>query len=181
MRVYIGPYSGRIGPYQVAKFLTKNDDYQDKIVHVLDWTGITDLLEWIDSKKKRKIKIKIDDYDVWNADHTMGLIIYQILLKYKENICGSPQVDDSDVPEELKSTFTPSAENGEDINYHRRWNWVVDEVLWTFKILTEENNELDNLYMYIDEGNNCELAAEYEKRLTNGLRLFGKYYRGFWN
>ena len=180
MRVIIGPYHNWVGPYQIAKFLTKNDDYQDKIVHVLDWVGISQVLEWLDQKKKRKIKIEIDDYDVWNADHTMSLVIYQVLQKYKEHITGSPKVDDSDVPEELKSTFIPSAESGEDINYHRRWNWVVDEVLWTFGELKETETGLDDLYLHCDLDSNRKLIDEYEQRMTNGLRLFGKYYRGFW-
>ena len=76
---------------------------------------------------------------------------------------------------------SPSAESGEDINYHRRWNWVVDEVLWTFGELKETETGLDDLYLHCDLDSNRKLIDEYEQRMTNGLRLFGKYYRGFWN
>ena len=36
------------------------------------------------SSGKRKINIEIDNYDTWNLDHTLALIIYPALLSLKQ-------------------------------------------------------------------------------------------------
>jgi hypothetical protein len=95
------------------------------------------LNRWSNSRK-RKINIRIDNYDVWGADHTLALIIHPVLLKLKETKHGSPSVDDEDVPEALKSTSAPPKENewDTDDNHHLRWEWVMGEMIWAFEQCT---------------------------------------------
>jgi hypothetical protein len=94
------------------------------------------------NNRKRKIKVHVDYYDVWTADHTLSLIIHPVLLKLKEIKHGSPSVDDEDVPEALKSTSAPPKENewDTDDNHHLRWEWVMDEMIWAFGQCTNEDH-----------------------------------------
>ena len=173
----------------------------DKCQNVLNIT-FNNLFIWIGCTEK----VRIDNWDVWSADHTLALIIYPTLLKLKELKHGSPYVDDDDVPDELKSTSAPAKENEyyTDDNFHKRWDWVLNELIWTFSQLTDHNadmqfhtGEIDiqwktvevdgikynemvrgpkDTHVYDKEGHD-----KWNDRIKNGLRLFGKYYRGLWD
>ena len=173
----------------------------DKWQDVLNIT-INKFFAW----KNRKIKVHIDGYDVWSADHTLAYIIHPTLVKLREVMHGSPLVDDEDVPDYLKSTAAPPKENEYDTddNHHDRWKWVLDEMIWAFSQILDENadsqfhtgnydirweeTEINGKKMYemVHGPNNThEFDREgYDKwnaRISNGLILFGKYYRGLWD
>ena len=136
-------------------------------------TWLHKFLVWVDSKRSRKIKIKIDKYDTWSMDSTLAYIITPMLKQLKETKHGAPCVDDKDVPKELRSTSAPPKKNNWDVdaNHFKRWDWVLDEMIWSF-----EQKLSDEL---LDD---C--APEYEKhykRLNNGFMLFGKYYQSLWD
>ncbi len=203
MKVYIGPYIDWIGPYQIAKWFKKigvSEDQCDKIGEWLNKTWVRNFCEWIDSKRKIKVKIKIHNYDVWSADYTLARIIYPTLKKLREIQHGAPHTDDVDVPEGLglRSTEAPPKENDWDTdeNWFKRWDWILNEIIWTFEQLTSENNGEDQFYdrsectkdsedifdmskskVKIDQ----EGIKKHDERIDNGLRLFGKYYRGLWD
>ena len=79
--------------------------------------------------------VKIDRYDTWNMDSTLARIILPMLKQLKDNKHGAPSVDDEDVPEELKSTSAPPRENewDTDENWFKRWDWVLDQMIWSFE------------------------------------------------
>lgn len=158
MKVYIGPHTRWFGPYQLAeKILFWMDKENDERVHKFgQWLAgdrdkvlnlenilIEDIqssklckfLSWIDSKKTRKIKVRIDKYDTWNMDSTLVYIILPMLKQLQETKRGSPFVDDADVPENLRSTSAPAKENEWDTdgNHHLRWDWVLGEMIWAFE------------------------------------------------
>jgi hypothetical protein len=153
--------------------------------------------------------VKIDRYDTWSMDHTLADIILPMLKQLKENTHGAPYVDDEDVPEELKSTSAPPKENEYDAdgNHHKRWDWALDEMIFAFECKIDDSwqdkfrsGEMDKktvackwdengkatMYQWID-GPNHTYECDYEgmqvvqKRITNGFRLFGKYYEGLWD
>ena len=143
----------------------------------------------------RKIDITIDKYDTWNLDHTLALIIHPCLIQLKKDKHGAPNVDDEDVPEYLKTTSAPPKENEWDIddNWFKRWDWIMDEMIWTFGEFIKEDRE-SSFYDHseVDESAGLETQIQqikidregldvYWKRIDNGLRLFGKYYRGLWD
>lgn len=152
MKVDIGPYKDWIGPYQIADkiffWVNRRGIYVDEPkIHKRwdyraaekfgDWladTWINDFCNWIHNKKKRKVKIKLHNYDSWSADHTLALIIHPLLVQLNATKHGSPFVDDEDVPDELKSTAAPPKENewDTDDNHHKRWEWVLNEMVWAF-------------------------------------------------
>lgn len=113
--------------------------------------------------KKRKIKIRIDDYDLWNADMTIAILLIPLLKQLKNSKNGAPHVSNEDVPKHLHSTSTDKFEV--DDLYFARWKWILDELIWTFKQIKKETTLI---------------SVKKEKRISNGLMLFGKYYRGLW-
>lgn len=151
-----------------------------------------------------KMHVHIDRWDVWNMDTTLARIVHPMLLKLKEQKHGSPMVDDEDVPNELKSTNAPPKENDWDTDdfHHDRWDWVLDEIIWTFSQLQKGDNgdsmfysgNADIFFEPNEDGKFFEMKrgpkdtfrvdeegkkAHY-KRIENGLRLFAKYYFGLW-
>ena len=77
-----------------------------------------------DDGEAQEMSIHIDEYDTWSMDHTLAPIILPMLKQLKETKHGSPEVDDADVPEELRSTSAPPKEKDWDIddNWHKRWD-----------------------------------------------------------
>lgn len=120
--------------------------------------------------KKRIELVKVDRQDIWNADYTLALIIYPVLKKLKESKQGAPFVDDDDVPDSLKAVSAPPKENEWDTDkfWFDRWDYVLNEMLFAFHCILNEGD--------ID----FKVYETYEPRITNGLRLFGKYYRALW-
>lgn len=145
--------------------------------------------------KERVVQIKIDPWDTWSMDHTLALIIVPMLKQLKETTHGGPAVADEDVPEEIKSTSAPPLEDrySVDDNYFKRWDWVLDEMIWTFTQLSSEDDdaqffdhsEVDENVGLIEQIKKIKVDEEgltaHNKRIENGLRLFGKYYRGLWD
>ena len=152
MRVKIGPYLNWWGPYQIADLLLGNPDkdrfsmdytpgWRARIADRLgDWlasTRFADLCQWIHDRRRRQVYVHIDNYDVWNMDDTLRLIIHPMLVKLKQVKHGSGMVDDADVPPHLRST-APGARDGcenpwdSDRNLHARYDWLLDELIWAF-------------------------------------------------
>lgn len=126
------------------------------------------------SDRKRKIDVRIDHYDVWGLDHTLALIIHPALIELKKQKHGAPYVDDEDVPEELKSTSAPPKKNewDTDDNHFKRWDWVMEELIWTFAEIKKDDYE-EQFFSYYD--------SPPSKPNTSGSRvdLTDDYFDGF--
>jgi len=227
MKVNIGPYRNFVGPYQIAEMLcfwVKEEKDEIGYPKKPDWVHdfgtwlsggeekdsvLMKLCTWIESKRKRTIKVRIDNYDVWSMDHTLAYIILPMLKKLKDNKHGAGFVDDEDVPEDLRSTNAPPKENeyDTDANHFKRWDWVLDEMIQAFKckvddswedqyhsgvhdivweVSSTDENGKPKLYQMKDGPKNtykCDYEAleKHGKRNQNGYRLFGKYYSNLWN
>lgn len=91
-----------------------------------------------DDGSPRVAEVTIDDYDTWNIDSTLALVIYPLLKQFKNNVRhGAYFTDDADVPHELRSTNAkPKAHEHElDEFYFKRWEWILDEMTWAFEQL----------------------------------------------
>lgn len=143
----------------------------------------------------RTISIKLDPYDTWNLDETFSLLAVPLLKQLKETKHGAPKVDDEDVPDHLKSFAAPPKENEWDIdaNWFDRWDWVMDEMIWAHEQIADKSGE-EKFFDYSEVKENTSVTDRimalkvdegglkaYEDRIKNGLRLFGKYYRGLWD
>lgn len=228
MKIYIGPYKNWFGPYQLAQKLCfwakpQVDKYGLKekpewvhnfgtfLAHGFDKsdnpknTWLNNFFIWVDSKKKRKVKVKVHNYDVWNANDTLAIIILPVLKMIKEDKQGSQMVEDVDVPDNIKSTSAKPKENEWDTDefLHDRWSWVLDEMIWSFEQLQPDvdweskfySGDFGEMVFEDDEvykdckkvsfvGSTFEVDREglkkHSDRIDNGLRLFGKYFRGLW-
>ena len=164
---------------------------------------------------ERDEEIIIHNYDTWSMDHTLALIIVPMLKQLKETKHGAPNVDCIDVPLRLKPTqmeISRYKEDGTtDKNFFRRWDYVLDEMIWAFEQIAadddeeqfysgecdikwtpvdEDGNEVSegaSKYSRMDRGPNDTFKVDREgleahhKRIDNGTRLFGKYYRSLWD
>ena len=161
-------------------------------------------LQWIDSKKKRTVNIHIDKWDTWSMDSTLSMIILPMLIQLKATKHGSPMVEDKDVPAKLRSKVAPDPDDEySDLNIHKRWDWVIDEMIWAFTQITDDNNDAqfhsgvhDIYFEKLDDGSgNSQMKrgpkdtrvydkkghAKHMKRIQRGTTLFGKYFRGLWD
>lgn len=164
-------------------------------------TRLTRICQWIQDKKKRIEFVHIDNYDVWGMDNTLALIIHPMLLKLKAQKHGYGFVDNADVPKELRST-APGARKGIKNSYdwdnyaEARYSWMMDELIWTFKQLADSEGDSGEGQFYDHSESSKEkdfnLSIQklkvdrvgldaHRKRIENGLRLFGKYFRTLWD
>lgn len=213
MKVYIGPYKNWVGPYQIAdllRYVGVSEDRRERIGEWLSNTSLLDLCLWIETKRKRCIKVHIDKYDTWNMDATLAVIVLPMLRQLHKEKHGAPNVDDDDVPEHLQSKFgIKETEYDVDSLHFKRWDWVMDEMIWAFEQLqpevdwteqfysgvsdyvTEEVDAPDSpygpkLYRMVEGPNHtqtfdAEGFKKHDERIARGLRLFGKYYRSLWD
>jgi hypothetical protein len=204
MKVYIGPYKNYVGPHDIAEKLLFWKDKDSDIVHTFgmwlaDFVWLGDFCGWIDSKRSKKVSVRIDSYDVWSMDSTLALIILPMLRKLAENKHGAPFVEFADVPENLRPTETD--EHGTDSTWFVRWEYVLNEMIFAFEnmnggweeqfwttapklALLEQTDDTDAEVGRSpwDDIGECDWDARkaYDERIHNGLCLFGKYYRCLW-
>lgn len=139
-------------------------------------------LIWFD-RRTQKVDVRIDAWDTWSMDHTLSYIILPMLIQLKETKHGAPNVDNEDVPEELRMPDgwkeTRYNIDGEtDPNFFKRWDWILDEMIHAFK--QKNKDDWQGYYYNYNEWDMDAVKAE-QKRISNGFRLFGKYYESLWD
>ena len=152
--------------------------------------------------------VKIDYYDTWSMDHTLADIILPMLKQLNTEKHGAPNVDDEDVPMELQSWTSPGKDEYDVDGHHfARWEWVMNEMIFAFESKVNDGwqekfysgvsdmksvpcewdeNGKPKMYQYVEGPNHtykCDYdgIAEVQKRITNGFRLFGKYFEALWD
>jgi hypothetical protein len=145
----------------------------------------------------RKISVKIDKWDSWNADQTIAIIAYPLLLQLQETKQGAPYVDNEDVPENIRSTNAKpfDADNGDIDEFHfQRWNYVIDEMIWVMKEISENKPTEDTFFDHSACDDNSSVMEqikaikvdtdgleEYNIRMKKACLLFGKYFLSLWD
>ena len=219
MKVVLGPYKNWIGPYQIAEMLCwwvpKIKDPMDIVARKPDWvhdfgtwlsqdrhgndSWLLKLCNWVESKRKRQVYIRIDKYDSWSADHTIALIAVPLLKQLQLTKHGAPNVDDEDVPDGLglrsyETDKLPKSEHDVDENHFKRWDWVLGEIIWALEQKTSDtadtqfytkldpsmqskdiNQQMENIVVDMDGLN------AWQQRKTRGYKLFGKYFENLWD
>ena len=162
--------------------------------------GYPKYYHWLDKlfgwNPKQKISVRIDEHDTWSMDNTLAHIILPMLVQLKDTKHGAPNVDAADVPKELRATkkqLAAYSKTGEtDDNYFKRWDWVLDEMIWAFEQKVKDDWESD--YYKLEEGagdgfpggfklvwEDREGCKAHQLRMTNGFKLFGKFYENLWD
>jgi hypothetical protein len=145
---------------------------------------------------ERSVTVLIHDYDTWSLDHSLGLVALPMLKQLKKTKHGSPLVDLEDCPPHLafegKATHEHNqldlfaSEEHDNLvweNMHAKWDWVLDEMIFAFEHICGDNEDWDSglWKIDVDEWPRPRLRITTGDRIQNGLRLFGKYYRGLWD
>ena len=150
-------------------------------------------------EKEQKVSVKLDRWDTWSMDATLAHIVVPMLIQLKKTTHGCPIVAFEDRPPELIGTI-PKEPHITDEFWEESWNWALDEMLFAFKSKSEdwegqfftgesdwvfEEQEDGNTYMTEGRNHNLTMDTEgmkmYQARITNGFRLFGKYYENLWD
>ena len=116
--------------------------------------------------------VKIDPWDTWSMDHTLAPIILPMLRQLIDTKHGAPFVDLEDRPEELRAD-RPTAYDVDEFHF-QAWDWVLDEMIYAFDCKANK----DDVWYRLDSRE--EIKAE-QARISNGFRLFGKYYEALWD
>jgi len=154
---------------------------------------------------ERDIRINIDDYDVWNMDTTLAMIIHPMLIKLKEIKNGHPCI-------QKMHKDAPCVIN-QDCNCNEEWNTILDKMIWSFKQqfdTSEEDQYYSGDLVWEDEliptdgaGNvvpkeeatffrmvkspkdtfkiDTDGLTKHYERIQEGLDLFAKYYQSLWD
>lgn len=202
MKIYLTkPRNHWVSPYKILEkiFFWREIDYDEPIID--RWANRLEPFskawqKFLDIVHPEINYIKIDYWDTWSMDTTLSPIILPMLIQLQKTKHGSPHVDDEDVPESVRSTSAPLKKNewDTDDNWFKRWDWVMDEMIWTFEQLSNWDNDskfFDHSDVNKDEKDVLKQVSKikcdqeglvaHNARIANGLRLFGKYYRGLWD
>ena len=120
-------------------------------------------------RKNRATRVEIEPHDTWSMDHTLAMIIHPMLVQLKATQHGHP------------SNLT-----------EQEWDQILDEMIWAFEQKCRDHWEGDYYGPYIESEDKRELFGRFEwiddkgrdahqKRMSNGFRLFGKYFENLWD
>ena len=109
------------------------------------------------------VEIKIDPWDTWSMDHTLAYIIHPMLVQLKDTQHGYP----SELTEQ-------------------EWNDILDEMIWAFEQKCKDGNwvtdkDKDKILSGHFDSIDHDGLKEHQERITQGLKLFGKYYENLWD
>ena len=219
MKVYTSKYRNHwVSPYTICEKLCwwREIDYDEPWVKRVNAVLEPVMGLWqsfLDTVHPRVEYVKIDYWDTWSMDETLTPVILPMLKQLREHKHGAPSTDDADVPANLRST-TKSAQKAKkndwdsDGNHFKRWDWIMDEMIWAFEQLADDSweeqyfsgksdiiwvpsKELDAkgkpLTYQMKKGPkdtrkyDSKGYAKHSARIDNGLRLFGKYFRALWD
>ena len=177
----------------------KEQSYEDYVLEAIDDAvqSVYNVFNWIwFDRRTQKIKVRIDKWDTWSMDHTLAPIILPMLVQLKRTKHGAPWVAVADVPKELRPTKKDinayNKDGSTDDKFFKRWDYVLDEMIWAFEQKNRDHWEDDYYGPYIESEDKRKLFGRFEwiddegrqkhqTRMTNGFRLFGKYYENLWD
>jgi hypothetical protein len=210
MKIYMNkPKDNWISPYTIVEKIIfwREISYDEPLVdNIIKYTKLgffCDILFDIRQFFNRDIRyVKIDPWDTWSMDSTLTRIILPMLKQLKKDKHGAPHVDNEDVPPNLRDKRKVKPKNGDtDKNYFKRWDYVMDQMIWSFTELSKDDwsapywtGNVDTDWVKLPNGNyemvhGAKHALKFDKkghdkhwaRIQNGLRLFGKYYTALWD
>jgi len=154
------------------KFLEKTEDAIQFVYNLIN-------VRFLD-ESKQKCKVHIDPWDTWSMDHTLAPIILPMLVQLKATKHGAPRVDFKDVPRHLWPTKEQEQHydrtGNVDDYWFDRWDWVLREMIYAFDCKANK----DDVLMRFDSKDKSAMEEE-QNRISNGFRLFGKYYESLWD
>lgn len=147
-----------------------------------------------DYDSKLEDSIEINDYDIWNLDTTLSIIIGASLIKFKENLLKS----------EFKSAPRCLTHNDDDEPNFQEWLNILDSMIYSFTEIAKDNPnspklELPHNTINFETFDNIKVTEEqreenrlywknweilnkvYEDKIQDGLNNFAKYFKNLWD
>ncbi len=210
MKVDIGPFPKWFGPYQFARLLKYVGVAPDTCDMIAEKYIPSAPFVWLQNLKgERKVKIHIDNYDAWGADHTFAMIAVPLLERVKASKKGVPGSMLSDE----YNTLTASKEYWDekaggplhvraDILFaeaEQKWDEILDHMIWSFREYMNEEwdeqfwtGEMGNI-TFKDNGDGTstmettgnrtcdwDARAKHWNKIQEGINLFAKHYSSLW-
>ncbi len=194
MKIYIGKYVSYINSYTISDKLKFFGLSEKKCYEVGNWlnnTWVKPFLNWIYDKKKRVVYTKIDDYDVWNLDNTLAQVILPALKEYRKITFAIP----SNIHDTAGLPYPTETDEEYEIAL-KKWHETLDKMIWSFEQITSDYEQ----QFYSVEGEiadpifkdgqlnwktkptiDFDALKHHDKKIQEGLDLFGKYYRNLWD
>lgn len=185
--------------------LLKEGDNFDKVLDFIleAWQGVlNNTINKLLMQIRERPLIKIHEWDTWSVDYTLNLIIHPLLVQLKETQHGYPFTEYCDAPPEyIKPEQCEDVYRTEKGSYNlERWLYILDEMIYAFDIKQEPDIENYDFKYNLPklggkEGNTHPPAVtnekekqryerdvkDWEERIQEGYRLFGKYYTALWD
>lgn len=214
MKIYFSNYRNHwLSPYTILEkvFFWREIDYDEPIIEKLASTldpfckGLQNVRQFFN----RKINyVKIDRWDTWSMDHTLSYIILPMLKQLRDTKHGSPIVDEEDVPKFLQTEAFKNSKKkkpkyaGSDVHaldmgdsdntLHDRWDWVINEMIWSFEQKVKDDDELEFFNFakdgkapwdkdYVRPDVDWDGLRAHQARKQKGFELFGKYFQNLWD
>jgi hypothetical protein len=131
---------------------------------------------YTDSDEPRLESIEIHKYDSWNALETIAKVAHPILVQLKATKQGYALVSAEDAPGiDLKPSEVETGYS------EARWDYVLDEIIWTMKELAENEPSAPSYDTMNFNSNWLKDLKVYNTRIQKGCELFGKYFRNLWD
>ena len=167
MRVKIKKYPSWFGPFQLMEkifFWAKTEDEYglpdspEWVHNAGEWYADTWLGRghiWLAQKHqswqdRRRVNVKLDPWDTWNADDTLAHIVLPMLVDLKQTKQGAPNVDPEDVPENLRPGKLEQEQYQKDGTtdalFFKRYEYVLDEMIWAFSEHTKDYDEAEGKF-----------------------------------
>ena len=143
--------------------------------------------------RDRKINVKIQDFDLWNLDHTLALIIHPALIRLRDSKSGIP------------GQFVINEDGTERDHDDAYADWVaaLDEMIFAFGEVVNGNEGEEEFWSELPELDFSEHEEDigkttrplrwvsdgkldedghntYRKRIDDGIELFAKHYLSLW-
>jgi hypothetical protein len=120
-------------------------------------------------RKNRATRVEIEPHDTWSMDCTLAMIIHPMLVQLKATQHGHP------------SNLT-----------EQEWDQILDEMIWAFEQKCRDHWEDDYYGDYDEDQKNGPMVGSFkwidheglkthQERMSNGFRLFGRYYENLWD
>ena len=146
------------------------------------------------SKKPRIENVQVHPWDTYSADATLALVVYPVLVAYKQDI-----LEKGAVPSEFLTPVDVSGKSEEEAQKIHdemygvgltKWEEVLNKMIWSFEQAKDgyvgeedffainedvDSEDIENRYDIDNEGLN-----DYYQKIDEGLSLFGRYYRSLW-
>lgn len=177
--------------------ITKPEKGEPRKLKLDDDRGVTLLykfLTWIDSKKKRKVDIRIDPWDTWNMAETLGDIILPMLKQLRETKHGSPSGmsafgEESNVHwPQMCFDFYKEDDKLANEKGHEQWVEILNKMIWAFEQVVDTDRDskfhTGNHDIYLDPIKNDEdkiISYEMKQGPEDTSKFDAKAYREYYD